>query len=457
MGRYWSKILFATVLISITSTLAFSQRTEMKPGRNFCFSAQQDVELGRQVAQDAEQKLPMLNNSRVDDYLNRLGRRLAANAPGERFPYQFKCVNDSSINAFALPGGFLYVNRGVIEAADNEAELAGVIGHEISHTALRHGSNQACKQYIAQVPLAILGGALGSNSIASMAAQLGAGFTINSVLLKYSRDDEHQADLMGAQILYDSNYDPKYLVTFFDKLDSDGRGSEFFSSHPNPENRIRNINTEIAKLGTFSGRMASDSNEFQSIKRYVRSLPAAPEDRTSQSRSQGRSEDRRWEGRPERPSARYREFEVDIVSVRHPDNWESFGESQGFTLAPRGGIVELGDSEALAYGAIMSVYPLDSGSRAGLRQATDELVRELQSLNTSMRLSRDQGQIRVGGQSALSRLFNNDSPIGGREVNWIVTSLRPEGLVYFIFVAPEQEFGEYQRAFQQILDSVYYK
>ena len=457
MRRSCSNIFFAAILICVTSTLVFSQRTELKPGRYNLFSPQQDVELGQQVAQDAERQIPMLNNSRVDDYLNRLGSRLAANAPGEKYPYNFKCVNDSSINAFALPGGFLYVNRGVIEAADNEAELAGVISHEIGHVALRHGTNLATKQYVAQVPLAILGGALGRNSVGSVIAQTGANLFTNTILLKYSRDDERQADVMGAQILYDSNYDPRYLATFFDKLGTGGRGFEPLSSHPNPESRIQSINAEIAKLGARSNRASNDSNEFQSIKRYVTSLPAAPAERTSRNGSQSRSEDTRWEGRPERPSARYREFEVDIVSVRHPDNWESYGESQGFTLAPRGGIVESGGSEALAYGAIMSVYALDSGSRAGLRQATDELVRELQSPNTSMRLSRDQGQIRVGGQAALSRLFTNDSPLGGREINWLVTSLRPEGLVYFIFVAPEQEFRDYQRAFQQILDSVYYR
>ena len=151
------------LLILLPSPFVYGQRTRMKPGFNL-FSVQQDVELGKSVAQDAEKKLPMLNNSRVDDYLNRLGKKLAAYAPGAKYPYQFKCVNDSSINAFALPGGFLFINRGVIEAADNEAELAGVIGHEIGHVALRHGTNQASKAQVYQAPLAILGGVLGGDS-----------------------------------------------------------------------------------------------------------------------------------------------------------------------------------------------------------------------------------------------------------------------------------------------------
>ena len=144
----------------------------------------------------------------MDNYLNNLGHRLSAHAPGYKFPYQFKVVNDRAINAFALPGGHVYINRGVIEAADNEAQLAGVMAHEISHVALRHGTNQASKASAAQMPLAILGGLLGSNSTGAALAQLGAGFAVNSILLKYSRTAESQADIMGTQILYDSGLRP---------------------------------------------------------------------------------------------------------------------------------------------------------------------------------------------------------------------------------------------------------
>src|SRR5258708_11736997 len=125
---------------------ARGDRTKLKPGWNL-FSPQQDVELGSKVSKDAERQLPLCNDPRLDDYLNRLGKRLAEKAPtnGIEYPFQFKCVNDRAINAFALPGGFIYINRGSIESADNEAQLAGVMAHEISHVALRHGTNQASK------------------------------------------------------------------------------------------------------------------------------------------------------------------------------------------------------------------------------------------------------------------------------------------------------------------------
>ena len=216
-------------------------RTALKPGWNM-FSAEQDVELGQQAANEVSQQVLMLNDSRVDNYLNRLGQRLVVNAPGFKFPYTFKTVNDRGINAFALPGGHIYINRGVIEAADNESQLAGVMAHEAAHVALRHGTNQASKASAAQMPLAILGGLLGSNSTGAALAQLGAGFTVNSILLKYSRDAEKQADLMGTQILYDSGLDPRAMGQFFQKIEG-GNGVAFFSDHPKTRTAASRVST----------------------------------------------------------------------------------------------------------------------------------------------------------------------------------------------------------------------
>ncbi len=441
----------AVMILFIAALSAFGQRTKLKPGGINFFTPQQDIELGRQVAQDAERQLPMLKLREVDDYLDRLGKKLAANAPGEKYPYQLKCVNDSSINAFALPGGFIYINRGIVEAAANEAELAGVIGHEIGHVALRHGTNQASKQYLAQMPLAILGSFLGSNSVAAILAQIGTGFTVNSVLLKYSRDDERESDLMGAQILYDSNYDPRYMATFFDKLGARG-GSDFFRSHPNPENRIQKIHAEIDKLGPISSRAMADSEEFRRIQKLVKSLPPAPKAGSGQTQPSGAGP----AVRPPRPSDRFRGVDAGNVRVSHPDNWKAYVEQQAFTLAPEGGIVDFGGTDALAYGAMMAVFTPRAAGRSGanLADATNQLIQSLNNANPAMRPAKDNGQIRVGGHAARSILFTNDSPLGGRETDWLITVLRPEGLVYFVFVAPEQEFDNYRQVFERILTSI---
>jgi beta-barrel assembly-enhancing protease len=431
---------------------SFAQRTQLKPGMNL-FSTQQDVELGRKTSQQAENQLPMLNNARIDGYLDRLGKKLAAKAPGEKYPYQFKGVNDASINAFALPGGFLYINRGTIEAADNEAQLAGVISHEIGHVALRHGTNQASKAQITEMPLAILGGIMGnSNSIAALVTKLGSSFAMGSILLKYSRDAERQADIMGTQILYDNNYDPRAMAQFFEKLETKGGGSDFFSDHPKPENRINNINTEIEKMGGRQANYVNDSAEFRQIKAYVHSLPPAPKAATQTTGQPGGSAG----ARPPAPSTVLQDYQNGPVSLRYPNNWRSYGQENAFTLAPDGGIVGSNENSALAYGIMMAHYEPSTANNAQptLQGATDQLVNGLQKANPSMRITKGSAQIRVAGENALSLMLNNTSPVGGNETDWLVTVLRSGQLVYFVFVAPEQEFGDYQRAFESTLSSI---
>jgi Zn-dependent protease with chaperone function len=440
------------ILILSLTPAAFAERSRVKPGWNL-FSPEQDVEMGRQVAADAEKQLAMLNDRRVNDYLHRLGQRLAGKAPGEKYPYQFKAVNDAAINAFALPGGFLYINRGTIEAADNEAQLAGVIGHEIAHVALRHGTNQASKAYAAQAPLALLGGIVGSGSVAGVLTQIGAGFAANSVLLKYSRDAERQADIIGTQILYDNDYDPRAIAQFFEKLESGSRPPEFFSSHPNPENRIVIINEEISKLGGGRGYQTG-SSEFNSIKRYVQGLPAAP--RTAREAGGG-GKTTTPVRRPEAPSSRYQSFENRVLTLQHPDNWRVYSQGDAFSIAPEGGIgSDSQGNSAMAYGVTMAVFEPRRTSNQTIRieDATDQLIQTLQNSNPQMRLSRDPFRTRVGGLPAMSATLTNQSPMGGREIDLLVTIQQPEGMVYMVFVAPESDFRQYQNTFEKMLSSV---
>ncbi len=435
---------------------ARAERTQVKPGWNV-FSPQQDVEIGQNVSKDAERQLVMLNDRRVDTYVNNLGRRLSAKAPGEEFPYQFKVVNDRGINAFALPGGYIYVNRGIIERADNEAQLAGVIAHEIGHVALRHGTNQATKAYFTQGLLGILGGMVGGGSVGAIATQLGAGFVASSVLLKYSRDAERQADVIGTQILYDNNYDPRAMAQFFEKIQAESKGGrppEFFSSHPNPENREARVNDEVQKLGGPPRNYRTDSAEFRDVKRYVLSLPAPPKAGT-QPRSSNESG-----GRPAQPSDRYATFENRVLRIRYPDNWEVGQQGDSFTIVPPGGIIQ--DSrgnQSWAYGIIVSLYEphTDRYGQVTLEAATDQLVQELQRSNPRLRIARRHERVRIAGQSGLSTYLTNDSPVGGREYNWLVTVMRQEGVLYFLCIAPENEFDSYERSFQTMLESVRFR
>ena len=455
-GTFSQALALVLTLSLVWVPAANAERTQLKPGWNV-FSPQQDVEIGRNVSQDAERQLVMLNDRRVDTYVNNLGRRLADKAPGERFPYQFKVVNDRGINAFALPDGYVYVNRGIIERADNEAQLAGVIGHEIGHVALRHGTNQATKAYFTQGLLGILGGVVGGSSVGAIAAQLGASFAASSVLLKYSRDAERQADIIGTQILYDNNYDPRAMAQFFEKIQAESKGGrppEFFSSHPNPENREALVTGEVEKLGGPPRNYKADSNEFREIKRHVLSLPAPPKAGTRpRSGSEG-------SGRPPQPSDSYATFENRVLRMRYPDNWEVGQQGDSFTIVQPGGIIQ--DSrgnQAWAYGIIVSLYEphSDRYGQVTLEAGTDQLVEELRRTNPRLRIARRHERIRIAGQGGLSTYLTNDSPLGGREYNWLVTVMRQEGVLYFLCIAPEKEFDNYERSFQTMLESVRFR
>lgn len=269
--------MLAGVLAFTGALWAQGGRTALKPGFNL-FSPQQDVELGQKFSREVDRQLAMCNNAQVDGYLNTLGHRLAAHAPGAQYPYEYKCVNDTAINAFALPGGQIYINRGAVEAADTEAQLAGVMAHETSHVALRHSTSLLTKEYAVQVPLALLGGLLANNSIGSVLTSVGVQNGMGLLFLKFSRTDESQADILGTQIVYDAGYDPRVMAQFFEKLEAESKTHpiEFLSDHPSPENRVQRVDEEVVRLGGPPANYKSDSPEFHEVQRIVRSLPAPP-------------------------------------------------------------------------------------------------------------------------------------------------------------------------------------
>ena len=457
MGNFSKNSRFGPILaviLGLALTAYADSRTKLKPGWNL-FSPKQDVEMGREVSRQAERELKILNDRQATAYLDSLGRRLAAHAPGEKYPYQFKIVNDTAINAFALPGGFVYVNRGALEAADTEAQIAGVIAHEIGHVALRHGTNQASKAYAAQIPLALLGGALGNNSVGGVLAQLGVSFATSSLLLKYSRDAESQADLMGTQILYDSGYDPRAMVEFFEKIqaESKGRAIQFLSDHPNPENRISNVQREIQRLGGMQANARNDSPDFHAVKTSLAGMPTPRG--SANTRPGSRPTDNR-NGRPDAPSGSMVSYNGQDIQFRYPENWREYGQGSAMTIAPDAGII----NGALAYGMMISTFEPDYHGQGGisLEEATDDLLNELRRTNADMRITRSHERINVGGRAGYLTEASNQSPTGGRETDWIVTTLSPNGDVYyFVGVAPQNEFNRYNNAFEDIIDSVRFR
>ena len=439
----------------LSATSAQAQRTQFKPAWNL-FSPQQDVELGRKVAQDAERQLPSCNAPRVDEYLTNLGKRLVAKLPmrGATYPFEFHCVNDKEVNAFALPGGFVFVNRGAIEVSDSEAELAGVLAHELAHVALRHGTAEASKAKLAEVGTDIVDTLFGGNAGGALMSGLES-FVTGGVLLKYSRAAESQADVVGTQVLYDAGYDPRALAQFFERLQEESAGKtppEFFSDHPSPEHRVERVQEEIEKLGGVPAGARRDSPEFEAAKREVRALPVVKKEPETPSASMPRPA-----GPPPPPSRNLAEYQAGAYSLKYPDNWKKYGENNSATFAPDGGIAPGENGQAaLAYGIIVDVAKLqgDAGASGALEKETQNLIASLKKDNPKMSVSRSPGRVRVNGQPALSTYLDNESPAGGTETDWLITLLRPQGLVYFLCVAPQKDYEKYDQTFSTILDSV---
>jgi Zn-dependent protease with chaperone function len=432
------------ILLLVFSITLVAQRTKLKPGRNI-YSPQQDIDLGREAAKDAEKQLELINSPNANAYIDALGKQLAAKAPNEnKFPFYFKIINDRSINAFALPGGPVYVHRGAIEAADNEAQLAGVMGHEIGHVILRHGTNQATKASLGQGALGIIGAVLGNGAGGQIAA-IGGGFLANSVLLKYSRDAESEADLIGTQILYDLGYEPKAMAEFFEKLAKDHKGTkteQFFSNHPIPENRVAHVNEEIRRLGAVRPNPRVDSPDFQEVKQIMLALPEPAKKSPASTPSSGNKR------APAAPSTHTVELSVAGIRLRHPDNWKSSVQGNHADIAPADGVI----NGNLAYGALVDVFQTQARD---LDQATTQLLNELKRGNPSMQIPRSRSQRRIDGRNGLLTEVLNDSPAGGQEIDYVVTVQRSTNdILYFVMVAPFKDVGQYKNAFNAILDSV---
>src|SRR6266851_4095537 len=385
---------------------ASAQRSQLRPGWN-AFTPQEDISLGKRAAADAEKQLALCNAPRVDAYLTQLGTRLAQKLPtgGVQYPFEFHCVNDKAINAFALPGGYVFVNRGVIEAADNEAQLAGVMAHELSHVALRHGTNQATKAQATEGILGIAGGIFGDTVGGALMTQLGA-FAAGGVLLRYSRTAESQADIMGTQVLYDADYDPRAMAQFFEKLEAEMKGKtppEFFSDHPSPEHRVERVDEEIDKLGGTSANAKRDSVEFEAIKREVLALPVVK--KATPSGVPGASGSK---GPPAAPSGNFVGYQADAYSLKYPDNWRKYGDGDNVSFAPDGGVVQTNDSQgALAYGITVSMTKaqVDANASDALETATQQFISGLQKSNPNMRVARQSERVRLNGQLGLSTYF----------------------------------------------------
>jgi beta-barrel assembly-enhancing protease len=449
-------VLWSVVVMPMA---AVSQTAVRMPKNKY--KVQDDIKLGADASRQVEQQFPLLNDRTVDGYVESVGQRLVSAIPAEfsqpAFRYEFDVVNARDINAFALPGGPMYVNRGMIEAARNEGEMAGVMAHEIAHVALRHATAQATKQSSVGNQLGTLGLILGGAILGGQSgAQLGA-MGAQAWMTKYSREYETQADILGARIMADAGYDPRDLANMFQTIASQGggRGPEWLSSHPDPGNRYQKINQEAGYL-RVSPNPIKVTRQFSLVQERLRGMSRAPSmseiERSGQGTG-GRSNPTaggRYTRTVESPSRMYRNYTSgNLVSIRIPDNWQDFPNSSQVSFAPEGAY---GDS-GITHGVMIGVEQNNSGA---LQNAAQDHIAGLAQANSYLRQQGGLQRATLGGRTAFAGVLSGRSPVTGRgeTVTVYVTQLRSGDLFWIATVAPQEESYNYDAAFRTILNSV---
>jgi Zn-dependent protease with chaperone function len=450
------RLFFALALLAALAAPAADaqarKRNLPRPGFNL-FSKEQDIELGREFAKEVERQFVVVQNQELTDYVNRIGQRLVEKGELEKYPFFFKVVQEDSINAFALPGGPMYVHTGLLRAVENEGQLAGVLAHELAHVVLRHGTNQASKAQFAQLGALLAGAAIGGGSLAGQLTQLGIGLGVNSVLLKYSRNAESDADLLGAYTMAKAGYNPIEMARFFERLEAERKGKTpklveiFTASHPNPGNRVKAIESQLPYMPR--GPYNASEGDLKRVQSLVEKLPkVAKPAQTGQGSGPAPLPNA---PKPERVpvSQNSRQYRGDGFRIQHPDNWRVSQSQRSVTIAPAEGLVQ----GHVGYGVILSRATFQRA--VNLERDTQTLIDGLAQQNSNLRAIEQPQRITVGNRRALVTKLSSDSPYAGlREIDVLITVDLDNELFYVICVAPLPDYPAFEPVFQQMIRSI---
>jgi len=447
--------------LALAATLSAEKPIQPVPGWNF-FSKKQDIQLGREAAAQIRQSRAVVNNRDLEDYCNRILNRLARStaADGASYPYRMQVVYDKNVNAFALPGGPMFVFTGLISSAENEAQLAAVFAHEMSHVALRHGTSQMSKANLIRIPAMIAAGLLGGDGIWGRLTELGINLAAGSVLLSFSRSAERDADLNGARIMYDAGYDPTQMARFFAKLESQGSRSnqftEFLSDHPNPENRVKAVEQQAR---AFTPRKYDNGNpaDLQKAKAVVASLPSMATPRGRQQHI-GQGSPLPAPGpvpQDLRLSKNFQTYEALGFRIGYPEEWETFDNTRrSVTFAPRESVFATQTGTAFGYGAQVSLFQV--AGRADLANDTRRLIQQLQA--SGMTRAGESRTVSVDGQPGLLTPLTSPSPYqNDQESDILLTVARPEGMFYVVFFSPKSRYQKLEPIFEQMTTSIKFR
>jgi beta-barrel assembly-enhancing protease len=440
-----------------------SAQTVITPPKNK-YTPQQDVQLGKEAAAEVEQQMPILHDDNVTSYVQQIGERLVNAIPTNQryaeFKYTFKVVNVKEINAFALPGGPMYVNRGMIEAAKTEGEVVGVLAHEMSHVALRHGTAQATKAtkyQLGTIAGAVVGAIVGgrTGNVIAQGSQLGFG----TAFLRFSREYEKQADLEGAQIMARAGYDPRDMANMFKTIEAQGGGGgpQWMSDHPNPGNRYDYIIKESQSLRVQNA--VHDSNGFQSAQARLRQMSPAPTTEQATKNGAGKTAPTGTAGAPitgnvARPASGFKAYtEGNVFRISVPSNWRELPGNNSATFAPEGGYGTANQQSVFTHGVQAGVARNETHD---LQTATDELIQSLAQSNPRLKKASEYSRATVGAQAGLSAVLDNVSDATGRNerINVVTAFMQDGTLFYIIGVAPDNEFSAYEPVFRKVAGSV---
>jgi Zn-dependent protease with chaperone function len=455
------------VIVACFSAAGLAAQTAVKLPKNR-YTPEQDVKLGLEAAAEVRQQYPVIKDERIARYLTELGDRLVVAAPPELkqpvYQYSFTPVNLKEINAFALPGGPMFVHRGMFDAAAEEGEVVGVMAHELSHVLLRHGTANASKAQNPWLQLGQLAGAVGGAVVggqAGAAIAQGSQFGLGTLLLRYSRDFEKQADVLGSQIMARAGYDPRALAHMFETIEREAQSSggggtpQWMSSHPNPGNRTLYINKE-AELLTIGSR--ADTSQFKPIKTTFASLPPAKSmGELARAGADSGGEAPTSVGTPgqpvPRPSAQFRTISGGkVFQASVPTEWTSLPSKTAIKVVPQNGYGQLNGQTVFSHGV---EFGITKAASRDLQEATNTWLKAVAQNNPELRLAGSQQAVRISQRSGIATPLVNPSPLGGQERIGLYTTFLADGtLFYYLTIVPEDDASAFQDTFRRVGASI---
>jgi Zn-dependent protease with chaperone function len=421
-------------------------------GLNF-FSAKQDAEIGSELARAAQQSLPLVREANLTGYFTAIGQRVTRTASASMGRYRFHIVNSKEINSLGFPGGEIYVNRGLIDIASNDDEIAAILAHEAGHVSARHGTAKLSRQLLMQSPLSIATGLPTMDGLKEQLMRLGISLGIDAPFLRYSRDHELEASLAALRLLADARFDPNALRTLLEKINEIGTGDgaglpAFLFNHPQSVTMPPQIAEQIDLLASPQ-RRARASAGFRTFRAALQKLAYPVAEVVT----------------PPAIDTIPNVFThaQDYYRLGYPADWQVTRTGpNGAIITPVAGVQTL--REDISHGVIFDLFDLSIANRTlTLQEATNRLIVFLRQRNQDPKKPDDSLRIVPGAEvptlvsdepGLRTVMIGKSRATGSFEVVWVVTRVYYQSLFYMVFVAPEDEFSTYQPIFEQMIGSV---